>query len=90
MSIDIYTFQFFYVCIFTIIWYKDILILVLILVNIKPNTMSYDYTKCPYNKNHRFDCAKYFHHLGRCKEGQKVKHLYQTCRFNSLHIFLIK
>jgi hypothetical protein len=50
-------------------------------------TSDYDFSKCPYNANHKFDSSKYFHHISRCKDGKKVKHLYKECQFNSLHIF---
>lgn len=51
-------------------------------------TDEYDFTKCPFNPNHKFGAQKYFHHITRCKDGLKVRDQYQNCEFNSLHIFL--
>lgn len=41
---------------------------------------------CPYNPNHIFDKEKLLFHLNRCKDKQKIGHLFKSCRFNSLHI----
>lgn len=46
----------------------------------------YDLTRCPYNSHHRFAAAKYFTHIARCKDGLKVRHLYQACQYNFMHI----
>ncbi len=52
----------------------------------RPDTAPYDLTVCPYNSQHKFSAAKYFSHIARCKDGLKVRHLYQTCQYNLMHI----
>ena len=41
---------------------------------------------CPYNPNHIFDKDKLLFHLNKCKEKQKVGHLFRSCKYNSIHI----
>lgn len=44
-------------------------------------------TECPYNPQHIFDKSKLIYHLGRCKDKEKVKHLFTSCQYNKIHIF---
>lgn len=40
---------------------------------------------CPFNKNHIFAREKLIFHINRCKDREKVAHLFSTCQFNGLH-----
>ena len=41
---------------------------------------------CPYNKSHIFDKERLLFHLNKCKDKEKVKHKFRSCRFNKIHI----
>lgn len=41
---------------------------------------------CPYNKNHIFDKEKYIFHLNRCKDKDRIGHLFASCQYNRIHI----
>lgn len=47
-----------------------------------------DKVSCPYNKNHIFDKEKLIFHINRCKDKEKVGHLYASCQYNRIHIVL--
>ena len=47
-----------------------------------------DKASCPYNKSHTFDKEKLMFHLNRCKDKEKVGHLFGCCQFNRIHIML--
>jgi hypothetical protein len=40
---------------------------------------------CPFNKNHVFAREKLIFHINRCKDRDKVAHLFSTCQYNGLH-----
>jgi hypothetical protein len=45
---------------------------------------------CPFNPNHIFAREKLIFHLNRCKDKEKVIHLYRACKYNGVHYYKLE